>query len=272
MIVCAAMAPEAALVLVIVFSALLVAGIAASAACRTILDRRAARRGATAGGESAAENVEKTDESVGSEERIDEISATGGESAAESVEKTDESVGSEKRIDEISATDVESAAESVEKTDESVGASAYARASGKTTFDGAAAELPPDQRERLQKLLDHALSIENANRKDVGAKLKVRLRTKPLVTLAIRKGAIVATFKAVTDEMDEYRRKTGVIVPDVVVRVRDDESLYSAIKMTDNTALGYKRIKEAAHRRRLEERRAKRREQAQRSSDPADTN
>mgnify|MGYP005778782967 CR=1 FL=1 len=265
MIVCAAMAPEAALVLVIVFSALLVAGIAASAACRTILDRRAARRGATAGGESAAESVEKTDESVGSEKRIDEISATGGESAAESV-------GSEERIDEISATDVESAAESVEKTDESVGASAYARASGKTTFDGAAAELPPDQRERLQKLLDHALSIENANRKDVGAKLKVRLRTKPLVTLAIRKGAIVATFKAVTDEMDEYRRKTGVIVPDVVVRVRDDESLYSAIKMTDNTALGYKRIKEAAHRRRLEERRAKRREQAQRSSDPANKN
>ena len=255
MIVCAAMAPEAALVLVIVFSALLVAGIAASAACRTILDRRAARRGATAGGESAAESVEKTDES-----------------AAESVEKTDESVGSEERIDEISATDVESAEKSVEKTTESVGASAYARASGKTTFDGAAAELSPDQRERLQKLLDHALSIENANRKDVGAKLKVRLRTKPLVTLAIRKGAIVATFKAVTDEMDEYRRKTGVIVPDVVVRVRDDESLYSAIKMTDNTALGYKRIKEAAHRRRLEERRAKRREQAQRSSDPADTN
>lgn len=244
MIVCAAMAPEAALVLVIVFSALLVAGIAASAACRTILDRRAARRGATADGESAAESVEKTDESVGSEERIDEISATGGESASESVEKTTESVG----------------------------ASAYARASGKTTFDGAAAELSPDQRERLQKLLDHALSIENANRKDVGAKLKVRLRTKPLVTLAIRKGAIVATFKAVTDEMDEYRRKTGVIVPDVVVRVRDDESLYSAIKMTDNTALGYKRIKEAAHRRRLEERRAKRREQAQRSSDPADKN
>ena len=258
MIVCAAMAPEAALVLVIVFSALLVAGIAASAACRTILDRRAARRGATAGGESA-------EESVGSEERIDEISATDVESAAESV-------GSEEHIDEISATDVESAAESVEKTTESVGASAYARASGKTTFDGAAAELPPDQRERLQKLLDHALSIENANRKDVGAKLKVRLRTKPLVTLAIRKGAIVATFKAVTDEMDEYRRKTGVIVPDVVVRVRDDESLYSAIKMTDNTALGYKRIKEAAHRRRLEERRAKRREQAQRSSDPADKN
>ena len=255
MIVCAAMAPEAALVLVIVFSALLVAGIAASAACRTILDRRAARRGATADGESAAESVEKTDES-----------------AAESVEKTDESVGSEKRIDEISATDVESAEKSVEKTTESVGASAYARASGKTTFDGAAAELSPDQRERLQKLLDHALSIENANRKDVGAKLKVRLRTKPLVTLAIRKGAIVATFKAVTDEMDEYRRKTGVIVPDVVVRVRDDESLYSAIKMTDNTALGYKRIKEAAHRRRLEERRAKRREQAQRSSDPADKN
>ena len=244
MIVCAAMAPEAALVLVIVFSALLVAGIAASAACRTILARRAARRGATADGESAAESVEKTDESVGSEERIDEISATGGESAEKSVEKTTESVG----------------------------ASAYARASGKTTFDGAAAELSPDQRERLQKLLDHALSIENANRKDVGAKLKVRLRTKPLVTLAIRKGAIVATFKAVTDEMDEYRRKTGVIVPDVVVRVRDDESLYSAIKMTDNTALGYKRIKEAAHRRRLEERRAKRREQAQRSSDPADTN
>ena len=244
MIVCAAMAPEAALVLVIVFSALLVAGIVASAACRTILDRRAARRGATADGESAEESVEKTDESVGSEERIDEISATGGESAAEVVEKTTESVG----------------------------ASAYARASGKTTFDGAAAELPPDQRERLQKLLDHALSIENANRKDVGAKLKVRLRTKPLVTLAIRKGAIVATFKAVTDEMDEYRRKTGVIVPDVVVRVRDDESLYSAIKMTDNTALGYKRIKEAAHRRRLEERRAKRREQAQRSSDPADKN
>ena len=244
MIVCAAMAPEAALVLVIVFSALLVAGIAASAVCRTILDRRAARRGATADGESAEKSVEKTDESVGSEERIDEISATGGESAAESVEKTTESVG----------------------------ASAYARASGKTTFDGAAAELPPDQRERLQKLLDHALSIENANRKDVGAKLKVRLRTKPLVTLAIRKGAIVATFKAVTDEMDEYRRKTGVIVPDVVVRVRDDESLYSAIKMTDNTALGYKRIKEAAHRRRLEERRAKRREQAQRSSDPADKN
>ena len=244
MIVCAAMAPEAALVLVIVFSALLVAGIAASAVCRTILDRRAARRGATACGESAAESVEKTDESVGSEKRIDEISATGGESAEKSVEKTTESVG----------------------------ASAYARASGKTTLDGAAAELPPDQRERLQKLLDHALSIENANRKDVGAKLKVRLRTKPLVTLAIRKGAIVATFKAVTDEMDEYRRKTGVIVPDVVVRVRDDESLYSAIKMTDNTALGYKRIKEAAHRRRLEERRAKRREQAQRSSDPADTN
>ena len=244
MIVCAAMAPEAALVLVIVFSALLVAGITASAVCRTILDRRAARRGATADGESAAESVEKTDESVGSEERIDEISAT----------------------------DVESAAEGVEKTTESVGASAYARASGKTTFDGAAAELPPDQRERLQKLLDHALSIENANRKDVGAKLKVRLRTKPLVTLAIRKGAIVATFKAVTDEMDEYRRKTGVIVPDVVVRVRDDESLYSAIKMTDNTALGYKRIKEAAHRRKLEERRAKRREQAQRSSDPADKN
>lgn len=244
MIVCAAMAPEAALVLVIVFSALLVAGIAASAVCRTILDRRAARRGATADGESAEKSVEKTDESVGSEERIDEISAT----------------------------DVESAAEGVEKTDESVGASAYARASGKTTFDGAAAELSPDQRERLQKLLDHALSIENANRKDVGAKLKVRLRTKPLVTLAIRKGAIVATFKAVTDEMDEYRRKTGVIVPDVVVRVRDDESLYSAIKMTDNTALGYKRIKEAAHRRMLEERRAKRREQAQRSSDPADKN
>ena len=244
MIVCAAMAPEAALVLVIVFSALLVAGIAVSAVCRTILDRRAARRGATADGESAAESVEKTDESVGSEERIDEISAT----------------------------DVESAEKSVEKTDESVGASAYARASGKTTFDGAAAELSPDQRERLQKLLDHALSIENANRKDVGAKLKVRLRTKPLVTLAIRKGAIVATFKAVTDEMDEYRRKTGVIVPDVVVRLRDDESLYSAIKMTDNTALGYRRIKEAAHRRRLEERRAKRREQAQRSSDPADTN
>ncbi len=271
MIVCAAMAPEAALVLVIVFSALLVAGIAASAACRTILDRRAARRGATADGESA-ESVEKTDESVGSEKRIDEISATGGESAAESVEKTTESVGSEERIDEISATGGESAEKSVEKTDESVGASAYARASGKTTFDGAAAELPPDQRERLQKLLDHALSIENANRKDVGAKLKVRLRTKPLVTLAIRKGAIVATFKAVTDEMDEYRRKTGVIVPDVVVRVRDDESLYSAIKMTDNTALGYKRIKEAAHRRRLEERRAKRREQAQRSSDPADKN
>ena len=244
MIVCAAMAPEAALVLVIVFSALLVAGIVASAACRTILDRRAARRGATADGESAEKSAKKTDESVGSEERIDEISATGGESAEKSVEKTTESVG----------------------------ASAYARASGKTTFDGAAAELPPDQRERLQKLLDHALSIENANRKDVGAKLKVRLRTKPLVTLAIRKGAIVATFKAVTDEMDEYRRKTGVIVPDVVVRVRDDESLYSAIKMTDNTALGYKRIKEAAHRRRLEERRAKRREQAQRSSDPADKN
>ena len=58
MIVCAAMAPEAALVLVIVFSALLVAGIAASAACRTILDRRAARRGATADGESAAESGE----------------------------------------------------------------------------------------------------------------------------------------------------------------------------------------------------------------------
>ncbi len=265
MIVCAAMAPEAALVLAIVFSALLVAGIAASAACRTILDRRAARRGATADGESASESVGNTDESVGSEERIDEISATGGESAAESVEKTDESV-------ENVPESVESAAEVVEKTAESVGASAYARASGKTTFDGAAAELSPDQRERLQKLLDHALSIENANRKDVGAKLKVRLRTKPLVTLAIRKGAIVATFKAVTDEMDEYRRKTGVIVPDVVVRVRDDESLYSAIKMTDNTALGYKRIKEAAHRRRLEERRAKRREQARRSSDPADKN
>lgn len=258
MIVCAAIAPEAALVLAIVFSALLVAGMAAGAAARMIFGRREARRVASAGGESAADSVESVPENV-------EVAAESAENASESGENVPESVESAKSIGEV-------AAESVENDSESVGASAYVRASGRTTFDGAAAELPPDQRERLRVLLGHALSIENANRKDVGAKLKVRLRTKPLVTLAIRKGAIVATFKAVTDEMDEYRRKTGVIVPDVVVRVRDDESLYSAIKMTDNTALGYKRIKEAAHRRRLEERRAKRREQAQRSSDPADTN
>lgn len=242
MIVCAAIAPAPVLALAIVFSALLVAMVAAGAAGRLIIQKRAARRG-RASGETAADNGENAPENVGAAATSGETAPENGETAADNAENATGNVGT-----------------------------AYVRASGKTTFDGAAAELPPDQAERLQKLLSHALSAEGANRKDVGAKLKVRLRTRPLVTLSIRKGAIVATFKAVTEDMDEYRRKSGIVVPDVVVRVRDDESLSAAMKMTDNTAAGYERIKEAARRRRLEERREKRRAQASGGRDGADKN
>ncbi len=131
------------------------------------------------------------------------------------------------------------------------------------------AGLPEAQRKRLEELREHALSVSGASEKISGSSLVVRVRSKPLVKISVRGNAIKATYRAATEEMLAYRREMGIVLPDTIVRVYDDVSLASAIRMIDDMALQYELEREAAKARRREKRRAKRNGKNENPENPA---
>ena len=70
--------------------------------------------------------------------------------------------------------------------------------------------------------------------------------------LKIRRDSVIALYKILPGELRSYKNELGAQVRETAIKVQSDETLGSAIEMTDETVELYRREREeAAERRRL---------------------
>lgn len=124
--------------------------------------------------------------------------------------------------------------------------------SGLTPFEAAYAALSDDQRRRFDALRDHAMSKADASEIIRSDGILIKTGKKPLVRLKIRRDSVIALYKILPGELRSYKKELGAQVRETAIKVQSDETLGSAIEMTDETVALYAREREeAAERRRL---------------------
>ena len=152
--------------------------------------------------------------------------------------------------------------ESAETAEESAAAAEDASASGipegeTLSFADAFGQLPEDAKTRFKQVEKYALNISGAEEKATGTGVTVKIGSKRLVRLKVRRGRPVAFFDMESDELRSYRKESGIKFPhaETMITLDKDDSVTAACRMIDMAAERAQREKEQAAERRREARR-----------------
>ena len=130
--------------------------------------------------------------------------------------------------------------------------------SGETlSFADAFEQLPEDAKTRFKQVEKYALNISGAEEKATGTGVTVKIGSKRLVRLKVRRGKPVAFFDMESDELRSYRKESGIKFPhaETMITLDKDDSVTAACRMIDMAAERAQREKEQAAERRREARR-----------------
>ena len=146
----------------------------------------------------------------------------------------------------------------VSATAVAAGESADGIPSGETlSFADAFEQLPEDAKTRFRQVEKYALNISGAEEKATGTGVTVKIGSKRLVRLKVRRGKPVALFDMENDELRSYRKESGIKFPhaETMITLDKDDSVTAACRMINIAAERVQREKEQAAERRREARR-----------------
>ena len=125
------------------------------------------------------------------------------------------------------------------------------------SFADAFEQLPEDAKTRFKQVEKYALNISGAEEKATGKGVTVKIGSKRLVRLKVRRGRPVAFFDMESDELRSYRKESGIKFPhaETMITLDKDDSVTAACRMIDMAAERAQREKEQAAERRREARR-----------------
>ena len=127
-------------------------------------------------------------------------------------------------------------------------------------FAEAYAVLPPDAKDRAEAVKAYAAKVPEASIRETKNGIAFRSGSRTFMKMKIRRGVPVVFFDLESEEVRSYRKESGAKIPrsNVAIRLKDDESVATACRMTDMSLARFEREHEAALARRRDQRRARR--------------